>query len=258
MKTIEKLSLECTQEDSAVLDEQTSALIQHINMFSSVTTDSLYILDVLQKQFCYVKSDDFFLCGFSVGDVLRLGYDFYTKIVHPEDLSLWTDMRKAVLRYIKDFEEKKDEIDCFSCTFRLQRTCSFITRPLPQMVYHRMKPVWVNNELRYLVCSVASSTMNEAGNLRLHSKHGFTFEEYNFTTKRWKQNAKALLTERERTILMLARQGKSSVEIANYLCKGQNTIRNQIKPILSKLRVHSIIEACELACYQCMVYLKSD
>lgn len=254
MKTIEKLSLECTQEDSAVLDEETSALIQHINMFSSVTTDSLYVLDIQQRQFCYIKADDFLLCGHSVEDALRLGYDFYPKIVYPEDLSLFTDMRKAVLQYLKYFEKKRDNIDCFSCTFRLQRTYSFISRPLPQMIYHQMKPVWVDNELRYLICSVGSSTMNESGNLCLHNKDRLTFEEYNFTTKRWKQNEKEVFTERERAILMLAGQGKNSSEIANDLCKGQYTIRNQIKPILSRLKVHSMQEAIEVACNNCMLY----
>jgi hypothetical protein len=71
------------------------------------------VLNIPQKQFCYVKPDDLFLCGFSAGDALRLGYDFCSKIIHPKDLSLWTDMRKAVLCYLKDFEEKRDEIDFF-------------------------------------------------------------------------------------------------------------------------------------------------
>lgn len=257
MKTIEKLFFDCAQEESTVLDERTSVFIQHVDMISSVTTDSLYVLDIQQRQFSYIKPDDLFLCGFSVGEALRLGYDFYSKIVYPEDLSLWTDMHKAVLLYLKDFEKKRDEIDCFSCTFRLQRTYSFISRPLPQMIYHQMKPVWVDNKLRYLICSVGSSAMNKTGNLYLHNRDRLTFEEYNFTTKRWKQNAKERLTERERTILMLAGQGKSSSEIANDLCKGQYTIRNQIKPILSKLKAHSMQEAIESACCFRMIYIPS-
>ncbi|MDR0699315.1 MAG: hypothetical protein LBG28_08910 [Tannerella sp.] len=53
---------------------------------------------------------DLFLCGFSTKDAQRLGYDFYSKIVYPDDLSLWMDMRKAVLQYLEDFKEKQDEI----------------------------------------------------------------------------------------------------------------------------------------------------
>jgi len=226
-------------------------------MFSSIAAESLYVLDVPRKQFCYVNPDDLLLCGFSVEDALRLGFEFYVKIVYPEDSSLLEDIRKAVFQYLTDFEEKRDEIDYFFCTFRLQRNYSFPTpHPLPQMVYHRMKHVWEDDELRYLICSVGSSTIKEAGNLRMHNKDGLTYEQYNFTTKRWKQKTKEPLTEREKAILMLAQQGKSSREIANDLCKGQNTIRNQIKPLFSKLKVHSMQEAIEVARYHCMIYPK--
>jgi DNA-binding CsgD family transcriptional regulator len=254
MKTTEDQFWGYAREDPAVLGERVSALVQCFDIFSSISTESFYVLDVPQKQFSYVKPDDFFLCGFSVEDALRKGYDFYQKIVYPEDLSLWIAMHEAVLQYLKDFEKKRDEIDCFSCTFRLQRKYSFIPRPLPQMVYHRMKAIWTNNELRYLICSVGSSTIKEAGNLCMCNKDGLTYEEYNFTTKRWKRKTKVPLTERERAILMLAQQGKSSGEIANHLCKGQNTIRNQIKPLFSKLKVHSMLGAIEFACYHRMPY----
>jgi hypothetical protein len=93
------------------------------------------VLDTQRKQFCYIKPDDLFLCGFSVEDALRLGYDFYSKIIYPEDLSLWADMDKVIWRYLKNDEEKRDNIDYFSCIFRLQRKFSFMSRALSQMVY---------------------------------------------------------------------------------------------------------------------------
>jgi DNA-binding CsgD family transcriptional regulator len=251
---MEEQFFESAQEEATVSGKQTSVPVRYFDVFSSIATESFYVLDVPRKQFCYVKPDDLFLCGFSAGEALREGYDFYSKIVYLEDLSLWTDMRKAVLRYIKNFEEKRDEIDYFSCTFRLQRKYSFRIHPLPQMIYHRMKPVWKDNESRYLICSVESSTAKEAGNLCMYSKDGLTYEEYSFRSKRWKRKTKEQLTERERAILMLAGQGKKSKEIASDLFKGQCTIRNQIKPLFSKLNVHSMREAIEFACRHRMIY----
>lgn len=236
--------------------EDTLDLIQCLDLFSPTTRESVYVVDVPQKQFRYVKSDNLFLCGFSVKDAQELGYDFFSKIVYPADLSLWTDIGEVLLRYLKKMEKKQDEIDYFTCTFRLQRTYSFISRPLPQMVYHRIKPVWVDNELRYLICSVGSSTGKEAGNLCLHNKDGSGYDEYNFIAKCWKQKVKKTLTERERAILMLAQQGKSTEEIANDLCKGHYTIRNQIKALFFKLEVHSMQEAIELAHNYGMIYPK--
>jgi DNA-binding CsgD family transcriptional regulator len=228
------------------------------NMFSSVTTQNVYVVDILQKQFCNVKFDDFFLCGYSVEDAFRERFGFYFKILYPEDLPLWIAMRKAVWRYLKDSGEKRDEIDYFFCTFRLQRKYSFLAHPLPQMVYHRMEPVWGNNELRYLICSIESSSTKEVGNLRMYNKNGLAYEEYDVKTSQWKQKTKESLTERERAILMLAEQGKTTKEIANCLHKGYNTIRNQVKELFSRLNVHSMQEAIEFARRHHRIYSKQD
>ncbi|WP_160034749.1 helix-turn-helix transcriptional regulator [Parabacteroides chinchillae] len=45
------------------------------------------------------------------------------------------------------------------------------------------------------------------------------------------------------------KQGKNTVEIASDLCKGQYTVRNQIKSLFSKLKVHSMQEAIKFVCY---------
>lgn len=238
--------------------EQTLDLIQPFDLFSSVTTKSAYMMDVQQKQFCCIKLNDLFLCGFSAEDAQKLGCDFFREIVYSADFPLWADIGEGVLRYLKELEEKWDEIDCFACTFRLKRTFSFLSKPLLQMVCHQIKPVWVDNELRYLICSVDSSTSKEAGNLRLYNKDGLTYSEYNFRTKRWNQKEKVQLTERERAILMLAQQGKSSKEIASYLCREHYTIRNQIKALFFKLEVHSMQEAIEFAENFRMIYSKQN
>ena len=102
-----------------------STLIRYLDMFSAIATESFYAVDAQMKQFYYIRPDDLFLCGYAVEDTLNLRGDFYSKIVYPDDLSLWTTMRKAVLQYLKDAEEEWGEIDYFSCTFRLQRTYTF-------------------------------------------------------------------------------------------------------------------------------------
>jgi DNA-binding NarL/FixJ family response regulator len=255
MKNLKDRFFEYAQGESSVPDERISVLIRYFDLFSSLATGSLYVLDIPRKQFCCVKPDDLFLCGYSAGDALRQGYDFYSKIIYPGDLSLWTAMHKVVLRYLNDFEEKRDETDYFSCTFRLQRKHSLpLPHPFPQMIYQRMKPVWIDNELCYLICSVKGSTVKKAGNLCMHSKDGLTYEEYNFRTGCWKRKTEEFLIEREKIILMLAREGESSVEIAVDLCKGQSTVRNQIKALFAKLNVHSMQEAIEVACYHRMIY----
>jgi hypothetical protein len=76
MKIMEKRFLKHAQEDPAVSGRHTSTPTQYFDMFSSIAAESFYVPDIPQKQFCYVKPDDLFLCGYSAGDALRLGYDF--------------------------------------------------------------------------------------------------------------------------------------------------------------------------------------
>lgn len=224
------------------------------DQLSSAATDSFYVLDILERKICYVKPNELFLCGFSIEDALKFGYDFYSKIIFPDDLLLWTDMFQAVLRYLRNFTEKRDKVDFFSCTFRLLHKYSFISYPLKQMVYHQIIPFYKEGEIRYLLCFVTNSTSRKAGNLFACSKNGLIIEEYNLITKRWKLKKEELLTECERAVLMLARQGLSSKEIADYLHKGYFTIRNLIKKIFYKLNVHTMQEAVEYAVDHCLIH----
>lgn len=161
--------------------------------------------DILQSRFCYIKSDNLLLGSSSIEDVIREGCDFYLKIVYPDDLSLWREIWNTILQYLKKFKERREEIDYFTFTFRLQH--NFLPsspRFLQQMVSSRIKPMWDGDKLRYFICSVESSTIKEAGNLRMYNRDHLTYEEYNFICKRWKQQRKMTLTKRESIILMLA------------------------------------------------------
>ena len=229
-----------------------------INTLSSIITDSLYMIDVAESRICFIQSDDPFLCGYAAEDAIRLGYVFYEKIVHADNLPLWEKMRTAVFAYLNTCEVKRDEADFFSCTFRLQRKYSFTSRLLPHMIYHRMKPVWAANEL-YLICSARNSTAREAGNLCAYRKDRGAYDEYNFVSRRWKRKVIEPLTERENALLILFGQGKTAREIADeYFLRGFHTIRNQIRAIFEKLNVNSMQEALECAAYYRLLHPRGE
>lgn len=254
METTAKIPDEYIKNEEFIINKQGNSFIQSFNLLSSMAIGSFYVLDIQEKRFRYVKPDSLFLCNYSVEDAMNMGFDFYSKIIHPEDISLWTNMLKIIFQYGDIIMDKREDIDHFFCTCRLQLGyLSQALDPLPQMVYQRMKPIWINNQLQYLFCFVASSTIKEAGNLRLYYKDKSIYEEYSFMTKRWSLKFQKSLTEREKAILILARQGESSREIADRLCKGLNTIRNQTKALFSKLEVHSIQEAIEVTLHHNML-----
>jgi DNA-binding CsgD family transcriptional regulator len=122
------------------------------------------------------------------------------------------------------------------------------------MVYHRIEHFWEEDELRWLVCHVGSSTAKEPGNLRKYSADGLTYKEYSFAGRQWVQKAIEPLTKREKEILMLAEQGKNTVEIAGCLCRSYHTVRNQMKTLFEKLKVNSIREAIDIVSSHRMLY----
>ena len=255
MKAVGVSFFEFSQAETTIhVEEPDATLIRHLDMFSSIVTASCYIVDLRTRQFCYIQPNDLFLCGYSVEEALAPGYDFYQKIVYTEDLRLWASIHKAILLYIKENKDKWDEIDYFSCAFRLQRTYSFLTRPLPQMVYHLIKPVWEGDELCYLICAVDNSTTEKAGNLRVYYKDELTYKAYSTISRHWDRKCIEPLTERERAILMLARQGKSIKEIADVLCTSFHTINNQIAELFFRLDVHSMQEAIDFALAHNIMY----
>lgn len=258
MKTIEDPFFKYAEKATSVVYEQESAFVEYCSIFSSVASGSFYVLDILKKRFCYIDSNDFFLCGHSVEEAIEFGYDFYSRIIHPDDLPLWVDILKIIKQYLKKHKEKWSQIYYFSCTFRLLRKYSFMPRPLSQMIYQKMKPIWIENKLRYLVCTIESSTNNKPGDLCLHDNSGLICEKYSFTARRWQLSTRELLTERERAILILVQQGKNAKDIADELCKGFNTIRNQMKQIIEKLNVHSITEAANVAAKHRMLYISKQ
>ena len=74
-----------------ISEEQEPLLIQYCRMFSAVITGSFYVLDISKKRFIYIKPDDLLLCGYSVKEAMKLNFDLFPLIIHPEDLSLWNN-----------------------------------------------------------------------------------------------------------------------------------------------------------------------
>ncbi|MFS2677223.1 hypothetical protein [Parabacteroides distasonis] len=91
-----------------IANEQKSISMQRRKVFSSIITDSFYVLDIVQKQFIYIKPDDLFLCGHSVKEAMELGYDFFSRVIHPEDLPLWKIFLENLPQKNAIFARKQD------------------------------------------------------------------------------------------------------------------------------------------------------
>lgn len=115
---------------------------------------SLFVLDMVQKRFCYIKPDDLFLCGHSMEEAMTLGYDFFSKIIHPEDLPLWKSFLGNLSRTL---QENSDEWSDYFGLFRLLPKYPFITKSLERYSYHRLIPVRKESGHYYLIGIVSDS-----------------------------------------------------------------------------------------------------
>ena len=255
MKFLELRFFEPPHEEQTVSGLHESSIMQLLDMVIPMVTESVYMLDLSNGKFSFIRPHDIFLCGYSVEDALRMGYSFFPQIVCRTDLPLWEKIFEAIVQYVHDCEQKGDTVDHFSCTFRLQRKYADGSCHIPHMVYCRIKHVWHNGILRYLIGFVGNSNARETGNLRMYHKNGLTYKQYCFMSRRWKQIAIEPLTERERDILMLSQQGKSTKVIAELLCRTHHTIRNQITALFQKLEVNSMQEAIDLTNNHRMLYV---
>ncbi|MDR1202105.1 MAG: LuxR C-terminal-related transcriptional regulator [Tannerellaceae bacterium] len=212
--------------------------------FSGMMTEAIYILDFQKRSFHYIADHGFFLSGYSREEAMNAGYKFFHRVIHPADISLWAKMHSVIIKKLNSHDLQIDCINYFSCTFQIKSSLQIGAKPSYLMAYQKLKPQWHEGQVRFGICLLSSSVVRHAGNLRIYYKNCLDYDEYSFQNQRWiRQKEIPKLTDREKEILKLSKQGKSSKEIADILCISGKTIRNIETGLYQKLSVHSMIEA---------------
>jgi len=210
--------------------------------FSDMMMEAVYILDFQKQCFRFVSGHDFFLCGHSREEAMSLGYEFYRKVIHPEDISLFAGMHGAILQRLQNSKEQLD-LMYFSCTFRIGGYPQTGKKPDWLMAYHKLKPVYANGRLRFGLCMLTCSAIKTSGNLRLYYTGGLDYEEYLLTARKWRKQKMPSLTDRQRRILQLAKEGDTGKEIADRLRVSVKTVNADRTAIFENFGVTSIEQA---------------
>ena len=80
MKKKENFFFEFTKEEVTAPNELTSDLVRCFDLFTSIITESFYVMDIRENKFCYISPHGPFLCDYTAKEALLLGYDFYLKL----------------------------------------------------------------------------------------------------------------------------------------------------------------------------------
>jgi DNA-binding NarL/FixJ family response regulator len=217
--------------------------------FTSLFSEAIYVIDFKRQCFCYVSSHALFLCGHSQEEAMRSGYDFYSRIIHPDDLSLLKKMLRVINMYIS---EQKEEVNFFSFTVRHKNHLQGNQFDYC-MVYHRLKPI-CNKESNLGICILTLSVMPDSGNLMCFNSNGSYPDEYSFISGKWKKRENKGLTERERAILVLSKQRLDNRSIAGRLCISYDTLKHMITVLCEKLGVKNLKQAVVYATNHLMLF----
>ena len=217
-------------------DESDDRLLFGIRELASMSAEAVYVMDFYKRNFRFVSNHPLFLCGSSVEEVLLQGYSHFQKVIHPKELPLFMEVQAAILQRLHGMKDLGD-IAYFSFAVRIKNRSKYM------MGFHKLKPLFVDGQVRFGVCLLSSSALKRAGNLRLHYHNGVDVEEYFPSVKEWRKTAMPLLTKREEEVIRLTKRGKKRKDIAEKLHISRHTLQNIKVSLFTKLNVISMMQA---------------
>ena len=239
-QSIEDYFKDIPTDDHPVCEDN---IFLHHDLFTDMMTEAVCIIDFQKRNFYDVANHNFFLCGYPKSEVKRMGYQFFDKIIHPDDILLWVKMHNIILKYLQAQDFEAEEGHYFSFTFRIKSNINPKKAPYYMMSDIRLKPVFVDHGLKYGLCLFTASSVKTSGNLRVYFKRESILREYSFIANKWIDRNMLKLSLREREILMLTQQGLSRKEAADLLYVSVDTIKNTITKLFSKNDIKKMIQA---------------
>ena len=216
--------------------------IESLSALTRVANMSLYVIDYHKKGFLYVSSNPLFLCGYEQKEVRELGYNFYPKVVPPEDMVMLLEINEKGFEYFYQQEQNSKtrygvfiSYDFTMCHKNGQKF----------KVNHKLTPFALtpDGDMWLSLCIVTLSIQEKSGNAYIQQFNSLDRLEYSFKTKRWSVVPAIVLTDREKEILRLSAQGYTEQNIANKIFVEKSTVKFHKNNILSKLGVNNIMEA---------------
>jgi DNA-binding CsgD family transcriptional regulator/predicted DNA-binding protein YlxM (UPF0122 family) len=224
-----------------------------IEDFANMLTEAVYVIDFEERRFRYVSKHSLFCIDHTPEEIMEMGYDYYKIAIHPDDIKMWLKILEAIQQRLQDPDKPADKINYFSCTFRIKAPFSNGRENIYLTVHHKLKPILCDRAVRFGLCMLSTSVIHNIGNLRTYYEDSLDYDEY--TRGFWKRFELRALTSRERSLLMLAGEGKTIKEIANVLNVSPKTIQNTESSLFEKLCVHSMRQAFIYAQNHQMIYV---
>lgn len=219
-------------------EEQASQLIHLIQLILSDEYESFYIIDYSRKEFVYVHDNPLFLCGHSAQEVQHMGYDFYARYVHPEDIPFLFEVNDIGFRKYRELsKEDRNKDGYISYDFRIKNGNMYLP------VHHTLIPLVKNKRQKivWALCKVSLTEQRCPGIIT--AKVGEKEILWNRETRCWEEIQRPQLSEKEKEIVRLSIQGFTEKEMSENLQLSESAIKKRKKLLFQKLRVKNMSEA---------------
>jgi len=218
--------------------------LKHVTLFLDTISDFLpqnsHVIDDYQRNFMFISKHSIFLCGYTEEEVKRMGYDFYSKILTPENLKKLIETNHAVSEFFHDLpiEKKIDSSITYDLVLQRKDGSSFC-------VNQKLKPFFFteDNNIWLSICCVRSSTGNKIGNVKCIFKKTNERFFYSFKDKKWHEQPPLVLSETERFIVIETDKGTLEKQLAYQLECTRSNIRYYKNMILKKTGTNTMREA---------------
>lgn len=217
--------------------------IKSLDVVSTMSYESIYVLDFFQKRFLFVSNNRLFLCGLTSEEVMRLGNSFYIQYIPKDELWVLNKTKNIFFRFLqKQSSEERSKFSA-SCNFYIKHNGGL------RMVNHKITPLAFdpNGNVWLAVCSVSISNHDESGNIEVRKLGQSDYWKFDLDLDRWIKAPGVKLTEGEKEVLLLSARGLTVDEIAERVHRAKDSIKSRRRAIFEKLGVKSISEAIAFA-----------
>ncbi len=218
--------------------------VEALTGLSRIANMSLYMTDYHKREFLYVSSNPLFLCGYPREEVQAMGYEFYFKVVHPDDLKMLVEINEKGFEYFyKQPPDSRSNL-FLSYDFRMRHLNGQTV-----MINHKITPFALacDGDIWLSLSIVNLSTQEKSGNVYVQRFDSVERMEYSFKSGRWKTARAVVLTDREKEVLQLSAQGYTAQSIADKLFVDVSTVKFHKTNVFNKLGVNNTMEAVYFA-----------
>ena len=215
--------------------------IEFAEAVSRTTYKSIFIVDLIKRNFLYVSSNPLFLCGLPASEVLKKGYRHFFDQVDRKEVQMIRRATKTSLKFIQEMDISNRMKYKVSYDYKLRHIIS----QEDVLVNQQVTPLKLTDDgdVWLALCSVALSPQQEVGNITITCQDSPPKWVLESGRNRWSEMHIAHLSQLEKQVVILANQGYSTKDIATKMCKSVDSIKWYRKTLFAKIGVETITEA---------------